>query len=118
MTMSVLVSGPETRYGDIFVGGLAGEVSGEQQAAADLVGVVEGQQFEPGERSLGPHGDGESEPGGLGVRRSLGQDEELLEGLEAVAKIGEVGAALGDETVEASSWARPTAAWKSVILRL
>ncbi len=50
---------PEMRYGDVLVGGLAGEVSGEQQAAADLGCVVEGQQFQAGERRLGPHGDRE-----------------------------------------------------------
>ena len=80
--------------------GLTSEVAGEEQSAADFVLVEMTQQVDALNSGFGPYGNGETEPGRIGLGRGFGEDQPVLTTLEPLLEPGKVAFAGLDETFE------------------
>jgi hypothetical protein len=69
---------------------LAQQIAGKQQPRADLLCLQRATELVARERRIRLDADREVEPAGIGIRRRLGQDQELLERVECGPQIREI----------------------------
>lgn len=78
--------------------GLTGQVTGEEQASADLVLIEVLLQFDARNTRAFLDRNRETEPGGIAVRSRFRQYQEFATGLQLFLQIGKVALARGDES--------------------
>ena len=88
---------PDLPVFDVGVGRLPEQISGEQKARGYLLLLEVTDEFMPGERRVGAHGDGKAKPTRIRSGRSFGQDQEIAKRGQPFPQLREVLFALRDE---------------------